>query len=89
MKKYRGVRVKKTFTQKIKAFIPYFFVMLTFVFLSYYLVYSVSFSPNGYELVSATENEITIKSFNSIGAEKSIQTISLSKEYEWKVEAIE
>lgn len=89
MEEYRGVHVKKTFIQKIKAFVPYFFVMLTFVFLSYLLVYNTSFSPNGYEIVSASNNELTIKSFNLFGAEKSIQTILLSREYEWKVEAIE
>ncbi|GGA28391.1 hypothetical protein [Psychrobacillus lasiicapitis] len=80
--------MKETFTQKIKAFVPYFFVMLFFIFLSYLLVYNASFSPNGYEIVSATENEITIESFNLIGVEKSIQNISFSSEYEWKVEAI-
>ncbi|WP_282244621.1 hypothetical protein [Psychrobacillus sp. NEAU-3TGS] len=89
MEKNKDVHVKKTFTQKIKAFVPYFFVMLTLVCLSYLLVYNSSYSPNGYEIVSASNNEITIKSFNLIGTEKSIQTISLSKEYEWKVEAIE
>lgn len=89
MEEYKGVHMKKTFTQKIKAFVPYFFVMFTFVFLSYLLAYSASFSPNGYEIISASNNEITIKSLNLIGVEKSIQTISFSNEYEWKVEAIE
>ncbi|MFJ7973522.1 hypothetical protein [Psychrobacillus sp. NPDC096389] len=89
MEESRVVHVKKTFTQKIKSFVPYFFVMLTLVCLSYLLVYNTSYSPNGYEIVSASNNEITIKSFNLIGVEKSIQTISFSSEYEWKVEAIE
>lgn len=63
--------------------------MIILCSLSYFLVYQVSFLPNGYEIVSASKNELTIKSYDLYGAEKSIQTVSLSKQDEWKSEAIE
>ncbi|QFF99124.1 hypothetical protein PB01_09945 [Psychrobacillus glaciei] len=79
----------KTFTRKLKAFVPYFFVMIVLGSLSYILVYQASFLPNGYKIISQQNNELTIKLFNLIGKEKSIQTISLGKDDAWKVEQIE
>ncbi|MFF2752987.1 hypothetical protein ACFVR1_04405 [Psychrobacillus sp. NPDC058041] len=81
--------MKKTFRKKLKAFIPYFFVIIAFCCLSYLLVYQASFLPNGYEIMSGQKNELTITSFSLIGKEKTIQTIEFSKQDEWKLEEIE
>ncbi|WP_144510088.1 hypothetical protein [Bacillus sp. FJAT-22090] len=79
----------KTFIKRLKAFGPYFFIMVILCCLSYFLVYQVSLLPNSYEIVSASKNELTIKSYNLYGAERNIQTVSWSKQDEWKSEAIE
>ncbi|WP_391209531.1 hypothetical protein [Psychrobacillus sp. L4] len=81
--------MKITFTNKLKAFIPYFFVMIALCCLSYLLVYKAAFLPNGYEIKSGQKNELTITSFSLIGKEKTIQTIDYSKQDEWKLEEIE
>lgn len=56
---------------------------------SYLLVYKASFLPNGYEIMSMQNKELTVKSYNLIGKQQNIQTIPFGKDEAWKVEEIE
>lgn len=62
--------------------------LIIVVCVSYFLVIKVSFLPNGYDLVSQQKDSISIKSFNVLGFEEGISTISFSEKDIWKINDI-
>lgn len=58
------------------------FALVAFVF-AYLLVYQASFLPNGYKIVSVTENEVTYTTINFFGEEGKMQTFKPSEDETW------
>lgn len=86
---FKGV-YKMTYSKEIK--VKNHLNLLLFLFIvvgvTYFLVYKVSFLPNGYDLVSQQKDSISIKSFNVLGFEEGISTISFSEKDKWKINDI-
>lgn len=56
---------------------------------SYFIVYKISFLPNGYDIDSLEKDSLSLKSFNVLGIEKDIITVSFSEIDSWKLDALE
>ncbi|TYS17037.1 hypothetical protein FZC78_10445 [Rossellomorea vietnamensis] len=73
---------------KIKKFLSFLLIAGISAGLSYLIVYKVSFLPNGYEFTAVQENHVSLQSFNWLGMEKVITTLSFSEEDAWMVDAM-
>ncbi|MBY0121534.1 hypothetical protein [Bacillus sp. S/N-304-OC-R1] len=81
--------MKKTLRTKLKKYLAFLLIGSIIAGVSYLIVYKVSFLPNGYDIVALQKDSISLKSFNLIGIEKSIVTVSFSENDNWKMEALE
>jgi hypothetical protein len=73
---------------KVKNYLDFLLFLIIVVGISYLLVYKVSFLPSGYDLISQQKDSISIKSFNVLGLEKGISTVSFSEKDIWKINDI-
>ncbi|WML44595.1 hypothetical protein [Neobacillus sp. PS3-40] len=73
---------------KVKNHLRFLLFLIIIVGTSNLLVYKVSFFPSGYDLISHQKNSISIKSFNVLGFEKGISTVSFSEKDIWKINDI-
>ena len=74
---------------KVKNYLDILLFLIIVVGISYLLVYKVSFLPSGYDLISQQKDSISIKSFNVLGLEKGISTVSFSEKDIWKINDID
>src|SRR3954471_24641426 len=73
---------------KVKNYLDFLLFLIIVVGIAYLLVYKVSFLPNGYDIISEQKDRISIKSFNVLGIEKGISTVSFSEKDIWKINDI-
>ena len=73
---------------KVKNYLDILLFLIIVVGISYLLVYKISFLPSGYDLISQQKDSISIKSFNVLGFEKGISTVSFSEKDIWKINDI-
>jgi hypothetical protein len=73
------------FKTKVIKFIIFIVIASIFACVSYQLVYKISFLPNGYDIISEQNSSVTIKSFNLLGSEKDIQTLTFNEDEIWKI----
>lgn len=76
------------FISKVKKFLAFLLIASIFVYISYLLVYKVSFLPNGYNIEAVQKDNISLKSFNFLGVEKDIITLSFSGNDTWVIDEI-
>ncbi|WP_113927112.1 hypothetical protein [Bacillus sp. P14.5] len=73
---------------KIKKFLAFILIAGISAGLSYLIVYKASFLLNGYEITAAQEDRVSLQSFNWLGMEKDITTLSFSDEDSWILDAL-
>ena len=78
-----------TFVTKVRKYIIFLLIASIVAGASYLIVYKGSFVPNGYEIVAVQKDSISLKSFNMVGIEKGVTTISFSEYDNWKIDAID
>jgi RsiW-degrading membrane proteinase PrsW (M82 family) len=76
------------FMTKVKKFLAFLLVASILACGSYLTVYKASFLPNGYDIEAVQKNHTSLKSFNLLGIEKDIITISFSGKETWKIAEI-
>jgi hypothetical protein len=77
------------FRTKLKNFLAFLLIASLLACVSYLIVYKVSFLPNGYDIEAVHKDNVTLKSFNFLGIEKDIITLSFSGNDTWKIDEIE
>lgn len=80
--------MNNNFRSKIKKFLAFLLIAGIIACVSYLIVYKVSFIPNGYDIVTVQEDSVSLKSFNFLGIEKDIKTVSFSGNETWKIDEI-
>lgn len=73
---------------KIRILLAFTLFIILVGYLSYLVVYKVSFLPNGYDIVSQQKDSVTVKSYNIIGGEKDFKALSFSENHLWKIKEI-
>ncbi|WP_430787252.1 hypothetical protein VBD025_15965 [Virgibacillus flavescens] len=81
--------MNNTLVAKVRKFLAFLLIASIFAGLSYYIVYKVSFLPNGYKIVEVQNDTISLKSFNMLGIEKNITTADFPEKDTWKINVIE
>ncbi|OEF97228.1 hypothetical protein [Desulfuribacillus alkaliarsenatis] len=81
--------MNNTLRTKIKKYSAFLLIAIIVASVAYLIVYKVSFLPNGYDIVEVQNDSITLKSFNVVGIEKNIKTVSFSEKDTWKIDAID
>ena len=76
------------FISKVKKFLAFLLIASIFVCVSYLLVYKVSFLPSGYDIEAVQKDNVSLKSFNFLGVEKDIITLSFSGNDTWLIDEI-
>jgi hypothetical protein len=76
------------FISKVKKFLAFLLIASIFVCISYLLVYKFSFLPNGYDIEAVQKDKVSLKSFNFLGVEKDIITLSFSGNDTWIIDEI-
>ncbi|WP_053366252.1 hypothetical protein [Bacillus sp. FJAT-27245] len=71
---------------KISAFL---LIASILAYASYFIVYKMSYLPNGFEIETVQKDKVSLKTFNLLGIEKDIKTKSFSEKDTWKVDEIE
>jgi hypothetical protein len=77
------------FRIKFNKFLAFLFIAGILSCFSYLIVYKVSFLPNGYDIEAVQKDNVSLKSFNMLGIEKDIITLSFSGNEAWKIDEIE
>lgn len=80
MNKFRTMLIK---------FFGYLLIASLLAFISYFIVYEVSFLPNGYEIEAVEKDKVSLKSFDLLGSEKDKITKTFSEDETWKIEDIQ
>ena len=80
--------MNNAFLSTIRKFSAFLLIASLLIITSYSLVYKASFLPNGFDIVATQHNSMTLKSFNLIGMEKEITTITFSEEEKWKIDEL-
>lgn len=81
--------METTLAIKIKKLLAFILIASMVGGASYAIVFKGSFIPNGYDIVAVQKDSLSLKTFNVIGMEKEITSVSFSKEDTWKIKAIE
>jgi hypothetical protein len=76
------------FRTKFKKFLAFLLIASILACVSYLIVYKVSFLPNGYDIEAVQKDNVSLKSFNLLGIEKDIVTLSFSGNDTWKIDEI-
>ncbi|KAB2328696.1 hypothetical protein F7731_24570 [Cytobacillus depressus] len=80
--------MNKTLRTKFMKYLAFLLIGSIVAGVSYLIVYKVSFLPKGYDIVALQKDSISLKSFNVLGIEKTITTVSFSEKDTWKIDAI-
>ncbi|QGM29533.1 hypothetical protein [Psychrobacillus sp. FSL K6-2843] len=73
----------------IKKILAFLLIVSTLFYVSYLMVYKLSFLPNGYDIEEIKKDYVSLKSFNFLGVEKHIITLLFSEDDTWKIDEIE
>lgn len=75
--------------RKVKNFLAFLLIASILTFGSYLIVYKVSFLPNGYDIEKVQKDNVSLKSFNLLGIEKNVKTLSFSGDDTWYIDEID
>ncbi|QED48061.1 hypothetical protein [Cytobacillus dafuensis] len=81
--------MNKTLRTKVRKYLAFLLIGSIVAGVTYLIVYKVSFLPNGYDIVALQKDSISLKSYNVLGIEKAITTVSFSENDIWKIDAID
>ncbi|GAA0339492.1 hypothetical protein GCM10008967_32280 [Bacillus carboniphilus] len=81
--------MKMSFVPKFKKFLAFFLITIIVISVSYLFVFKVSFLPLGYDSVDVQKDRISLQSYNVVGMEKDITTVTFSEKDTWKIGEIE
>ncbi|CEG27216.1 hypothetical protein [Bacillus sp. B-jedd] len=70
-------------------FLAFLLISSILAYVSYFIVYKVSFLPNGYDIEAVQKDKISLKSFNLLGTEKDIFTRTFSGDDTWMIDDIQ
>ncbi|QUG41746.1 hypothetical protein KD050_00100 [Psychrobacillus sp. INOP01] len=77
------------FMSKVKKFLAFLLIASILFCVSYLFVYKFSFLPNGFDIEAVQKDNVSLKSFNFLGVEKDIITLSFSGNDTWRIDEIE
>ena len=72
----------------VKKYSAFIVIACLLVFVSYQLVYTASFLPNGFDIEVTQNDRVNVKVLNLIGVEKEVKTITFSEKDIWKMDEI-
>lgn len=81
--------MNNNFMRKVKNFLAFLLIASILTFGSYLIVYKVSFLPNGYDIEKVQKDNVSLKSFNLLGIEKNVKTLSFSGDDTWYINEID